>query len=246
MSHMMIDMADNNELDGSKGKGEPGDSTKKEKVAPKGSLSKHMDPPAGIVNRPLMECYPEIADDEREQLLADVRRHWLGRFFIIFGGTFLAVFMLAFAALLPHFTKALDYNLASSAKAGIALVFVIVAAFIMLGMFISLWVYNQSRMLITDQNVIEVRQMSLFTRKISHLNMLNVEDVTVIKKGILQTFFDYGTMTTETAGEEENFIFVNTPTPDKYRRMVINAHEDAIERIGRMGSAQRVEISKGH
>ena len=73
--------------------------------------------------------------------------------------------------------------------------------------------------------------------------MINVEDVAVVKRGVLQTFFNYGTMTIETAGEEKNFSFPNTPNPDFYRRIVIKAHEEAIERLGKMGSAGRVEAA---
>jgi len=203
----------------------------------------HVITPAVIVHRPLMECYPEMADDEHEQLLADVRRHWLGRFFIIFGGIGLAILVLVFAASIPWLLRTLGYGIPTETKGLIAMIFIALSALIVVATLIQLWVYNQSRMLITDQNVIEIKQMSLFSHKVSHLNMLNVEDVSVVKKGILPTVFDYGTMTIETAGEAENFVFVSTPTPDKYRRMVINAHEVAINRIGQMGAGQRVEVA---
>jgi hypothetical protein len=194
------------------------------------------------INRPLVERYPEIADDDHEQLLADVRRHWLGRFAIIFSGAFLLTALLVFWVFIPSMARGIGYDLTTELKAIIAFIFVLVGALIAFGTFISLWVYNRSRMLITDQNVIELKQMSLFSHKVSHLNMINVEDVTVIKRGILQTLFDYGMMSIETAGEKENFAFPNTPEPDVYRRIVINAHEQAIDRVGNMGSAQRVEI----
>jgi hypothetical protein len=195
------------------------------------------------IDKPLAECYPKVADDENEKLIADVRKHWIGRFFIIFTGAFLSLFLLLFAVLLPTLTKSASITLNSQTKGFLVLVFLLVDVFVLIGTFITLWVYNQSHMLITDQNVIELKQMSLFSRKVSHLNMINVEDVSVVKRGILQTFFNYGTMTIETAGEEENFAFPNTPKPDDYRRIVINAHEEAIERVGHMGPVQRVAIA---
>ena len=73
--------------------------------------------------------------------------------------------------------------------------------------------------------------------------MINVEDVTVVRHGILQTIFSYGNLSIETAGEKDNFSFAYTPSPDTYRRLVIKAHEEAIDRIGKLGSAQRVEIT---
>jgi hypothetical protein len=197
----------------------------------------------GAINKPLMECYPEIADDENEQLLADVRRHWLGRVSIFIGGGILILLLFLFTVTSPSLLRGAGFNADASTKGAIGLGAIIVGALIGLGTFVMLWIYNQNHMLITNENVIEVRQVNLFTRKVSHLNMINVEDVTVLKKGIFQTAFNYGTISIETAGEKDNFTFIYTPSPDIYRRMVINAHEDAIEHIGRMGPIQRVEIS---
>lgn len=239
MSHMMIDMAENDKLDGL-GTREENTQEDHKKVSKKPTSSVLE---SEMVNKPLMQCYPQIADDEHETLLADVRRHWLGRFFIIFGGSALAILMLVVPLILPSLARSIDFTVTPQLQLMVALVFIVISVLMVAGMLISLWVYNQSRMLITDQNVIEVKQISLFSKKISHLNMINVEDVTVIKKGILQTFFDYGTMTTQTAGEQENFIFLNTPTPDLYRRIVINAHEEAINTLGKIGTATKIEAA---
>ena len=198
----------------------------------------------GAMNEPMVERYPEIAENDKEQLVADVRRHWLGRLIILFTGGLLILLMLGFALFLPSLTKGMGVTFTNQVKVMVSLLFIIIAGLIAVGTFITLWIYNQNRMLITDENVVEVRQIGIFSHRVAHLNMINVEDVAVIRKGILQTLFNYGTMTIETAGEEENFAFPNTPNPDKYRKIVINLHEQMIERIGKMGSAQRVEISK--
>ncbi len=195
--------------------------------------------------KPLVEAYPEVADDDKEQLVADVRRHWLGRFIILLTGVILFALMLGFVLYMPSLIKDINLSLTTQLKVFISLGFIVVATLIAIGTFITLWIYNQNRILITDQNVIEVRQLGLFSHKVSHLNMINVEDVSVTKKGILQTAFNYGTMTIETAGEADNFSFPNTPDPDVYRKAVINCHERAIERIGKMGTGQRVGITHG-
>jgi hypothetical protein len=198
--------------------------------------------PEESIDRPLAECYPEVADDEEETLMADVRRHWLGRISIVLTGAFVIFILLAVGLAVPSLSKGSTVG-GGNVKALTGIIFAGVAIFVGSGTYIAYWVYNHSRLLITNENVIEVRQMSLFAHKVSHLNMINVEDVTVVKRGILQTFFDYGLLQIETAGEKDNFSFPNTPNPDKYRRMVINAHEKAIERVGEMGSVQRVAIT---
>lgn len=196
-----------------------------------------------LLNKTLKETYPEVADDNEEKLLADVRKHWLGRTSIIVTGGFVVVLLLTMAVAIPGLVKGNTLGLPSQMRGLITTIFILAAILVGVGTYISYWVYNHSRMLITDQNVIELRQMSLFSHKISHLNMINVEDVTVIKRGILQTVLNYGLIQIETAGEKDNFAFPNTPNPDAYRRMVINCHERAIERIGQMGPMQRVSIT---
>lgn len=195
------------------------------------------------INKPLMQCYPEIADDEDEQLLADVRHHWLGRLAIFLVGALLILMLLGFAYALPSLVNGIGYSANVQFKTIAGLTLVIVGILMGLGTFSTLWIYRQSHLLITNENIIEVRQISLFSKKVSHLNMINVEDVTVTKRGIIQTAFNFGTITIETAGEKENFSFPYTPNPDIYRRLVINAHEDAIDRIGHLGSGLRVEVA---
>ena len=50
-----------------------------------------------IINKTLKASYPEVADDDEEELLADVRRHWLGRYSIIVTGGFVVIVMITIA-----------------------------------------------------------------------------------------------------------------------------------------------------
>lgn len=238
MSHMLLDAAD---VDDPSEAGAA--STRAAQKASNAAVNFSSDVEQGL---PLAECYPAIADDKDERLYADVRRHWLGRALILLAGGFITLIMIILAVLSPKMARSLNYTTSATMNMALALVFIFVAVMVIFGTLLSLWVYNQSRMLITNENVIEIRQMSLFSRKVSHLNMINVEDVTVIKRGILQTIFNYGTLTTETAGEQDNFVFINTPTPDIYRRMIINAHEAAIEALGSAGVTQKVHIANNN
>ena len=157
MSHMMIDMAENDKMDNL---GSQPDRLQDAKST--GSQSATTSTDDEVVNKPLMECYPEIADDEHETLLADVRRHWLGRFFIIAGGSLISIIMLLVPLVLPSLASSINFTMTTELRVTVALIFMFIAVLTFAGMLISLWVYNHSRMLITDQNLIEVRQMSIF------------------------------------------------------------------------------------
>jgi hypothetical protein len=98
------------------------------------------------------------------------------------------------------------------------------------------YVYNQSRLTVTDKNVIQILQKSIVERKISHLSLANVEDVTSEQKGVLANTFDYGTLKVETAGEQANFIFTMCPQPHRVAKIILNAKEDFLINTGQAGS----------
>jgi hypothetical protein len=196
--------------------------------------------------RTLRESYPDLADDPDEELVADVRKHWIGHLAIWATGIFAALLLISLTFATLMFAKGSGYALDAGMLSLLSLIVLVVAILIIFATVIADWVYGKSHMLITNENIIEMRQISLFSTKTSHLNMINIEDVSVRKKGILQTLLNYGTLNVQTAGELENFNFTNAPTPDSYRRYIIQAHEAAVAKTAQMGPMQRVEVARNN
>ena len=103
-----------------------------------------------------------------------------------------------------------------------ALVIIFFAAIVL---FLSTIVYRQNRLIVTDRNITQILQMGLFSRKVSQLNLVNVEDVTSEKKGVFATMFGFGALKIETAGEQENFNFKYCPRPGYYAKVILEARE---------------------
>ena len=103
------------------------------------------------------------------------------------------------------------------AVASISLTFLVVV--------IGTYIYRQNRLIITDRNVTQVLQYGLFNRKVSQLNINNVEDVTAIQNGFFSTIFNYGTLKIETAGEQMNFHYTYCPNANYYAKIVLDARE---------------------
>jgi hypothetical protein len=59
--------------------------------------------------------------------------------------------------------------------------------------------------------------------------MSNVEDVNVQENGFLPTILNFGTLTVETAGEEDNFIFPMCPSPNHYAEIILEARQKYAE-----------------
>jgi len=81
--------------------------------------------------------------------------------------------------------------------------------------------------IVTNQRVIDVDQRGLFNRTISELDLARVQDVHSEIKGLVPTFFNFGRVLVQTAGEDKNFEFDNVPDPHRVRQRILElAHKD--------------------
>jgi len=158
-----------------------------------------------------------------ETLVADVRRHPFGLFliylqiFVALGLSLILIF-----AFLPSVIESLNLN-SAAANSVAALFGLITIVFGLIFVVLVTRIYKGNQLIVSDKNVTQVLQVGLFDRKVSELSMANVEDVTAQQKGIFPTLLNYGTLKIETAGEQNNFIFVYCPNPNAYAKAILDA-----------------------
>lgn len=163
-----------------------------------------------------------------EQMIFVVRRHIIGLIIIYLEALAGVVALLAFAYLV--FSSFFDSLSPSSYRLVLASI-VLALAFLVFVLFVATYIYRQSRLIVTDKNLIQVTQRGLFSRKVSRLSMANVEDASAEQRGILATILNYGILTVQTAGERENFVFSYCPNPDKYASEIIEAHQAYVDSL---------------
>jgi uncharacterized membrane protein YdbT with pleckstrin-like domain len=73
------------------------------------------------------------------------------------------------------------------------------------------WYYNVY--IITDQRVVDIDWYNLLYKKFATAQLNRIQDVTYKQGGILDSFFDFGDVFIQTAGEEPNFDFLKIPHP---------------------------------
>jgi hypothetical protein len=99
-----------------------------------------------------------------------------------------------------------------------------------LGFLLVAWIiYYFDVVIITNARIVDITQENLFARKISEANLTDVEDVNAEVKGILPTFFHFGTVHVQTAGTAENFEFDYLPEPYKVSKLISDLHEQTVE-----------------
>jgi len=157
-----------------------------------------------------------------ENVLTVVRRSLIGLV-----GTYL-VAVAAVAALLGviiAISPGAFENSGGGASGSLLVIIILSILLLALFLFTATYVYLQSRLLVTDRSLVQIMQKTLFSRKVSRLSMSNVEDVNEEQRGFIASLFNYGTLTVQTAGTEDNFIFTLCPNPAQLADRIIEARQ---------------------
>ncbi len=161
--------------------------------------------------------------DEGEKVMYVLKRHPIG-LVIMYVQAVIGVVAVALLFFLvgPEFANEIPDDV-KVLLGGVALFGLGVLVLIMI---VATYIYKLSQITITNKEVVQVLQRGLFSRKVSRLDLSNVEDVTADQHGILQSIFNYGTLTIQTAGELENFIFPYCPHPNTYADEILDARQE--------------------
>lgn len=169
-----------------------------------------------------------------EHVLLMLRRHVFVFFLVILAVTLFA--------LLPMFIRFLVPNSLSQGIAGtgweVLLILALSLYYLLLWLLLSYaWVdYWLDLRIVTDERIISIEQVGLFNRVISEQRLLRVQDATSEVRGLFPTFLDYGHVFIQTAGERERFVFGQVPHPDQVKRLIVEAHEEAVRQAGEVGA----------
>ncbi len=172
-----------------------------------------------------------------EQVISDIRRHPIGLLIVyLFAGLFLLLMAGIAFVIIPGATDS------GSQVTGIATaVFVFMTALTLIFVFLYNVIYWDNHLILTSDSITEVSRSGLFNKQSSQLSLGNLEDVTAAEKGILQSIFNFGSLTVETAGEHIRFFFPYCPRPEYYAKQILAARE-TFEQGHRGGKQPRPDL----
>ena len=75
------------------------------------------------------------------------------------------------------------------------------------------WFFNIY--IVTDERIVDIDFVNILYRKVSTAKITEIQDVNVIASGAFETFFNYGSITIQTAAEIPEFEFMKIPKPDR-------------------------------
>lgn len=92
--------------------------------------------------------------------------------------------------------------------------------------------YQYDEWIITNQRLIDSVKKHWFHQHLISTDLINIEDMSVSKEGIMQTLFNYGDLRCETAGHEANFVLKGIPNPSGVLDTVDAARDEARQQLG--------------
>ena len=99
--------------------------------------------------------------------------------------------------------------------------------------FFIVWTNNYlDELVITDKRVIDIEQISLFSREISSFPLDKIQDITIEINGFLPTMMHYGDIIIETAAEDEQARMNTVPNPEKIKNDILALHHKASDSQG--------------
>jgi len=151
---------------------------------------------------------------------------------VLFKGYFFTI--LAFVVILVAASVLLQGALNSSVSSTLSIVLMaaifIVPIFAII-LYVITYAYNQTVLVITNCSVVQVQQKGLLYHKVARLSMADVEDVSSEQLGIWTRVLGYGTLTIQTAGEMQKFVFKYCPDPIYITEIILNARDQYNESI---------------
>ncbi|MEO6398774.1 MAG: PH domain-containing protein, partial [Tepidiformaceae bacterium] len=137
-----------------------------------------------------------------EQVLLFCRRHWLYFYTKIAG--------IVMALLLPTIAVLLLVHLTAGLGGTVGRVALVISAAWMLfwgirGYF-TWYRYQNDVWVVTNQRIIDSTKYNWIKQRMASADLVDVEDINVVREGLFATMFNYGDLRVQTAGEVANFV----------------------------------------
>lgn len=159
---------------------------------------------------------------ENEQVILFLRRHW-----IIFLMRLLTIVIAIVAVITIFFLfNSLKDNFKESSFYNLVLFGESLATLFIWNFFFILWLdYYLDAWIVTTERIINIEQRGFFSRDISELKLVKIQDVTSEIIGVIPTLLDYGNIYVQTAGETERFAFCEIPHPNQVKTVIVQLQE---------------------
>jgi len=87
--------------------------------------------------------------------------------------------------------------------------------------------YQHDVWIVTDQRLVDSFKRHWFHHRMSSVDLVDIEDVSILREGVLRTAFNYGDLQVQTAAQQANFVLSAIPRPTEVLTAVDAARDHA-------------------
>ncbi|GAB4323885.1 MAG: hypothetical protein Kow0010_05510 [Dehalococcoidia bacterium] len=168
---------------------------------------------------------PPVTLQDNETVILATRRHWIflwpRTLLMLLAGLVPAAALLAGVAVVTGLDG--TAGLVAAGVAALWLVFWLVRAYF------NWYRYHNDVWVVTNQRLIDSLKRHWFHHDLASADLVDVEDISVERRGILATALNFGDVRCQTAGVQANFILSGVPRPSDVLS-TIDAARDAARR----------------
>ncbi|MGE0598596.1 MAG: hypothetical protein AB7J35_02055 [Dehalococcoidia bacterium] len=165
----------------------------------------------------------ELQSDESVLLFA--RRHWL----FFYSRLALMVFAGVVATIAVVIIVLSTFGFDGILGKGLGLALLVWAVYWGVRAYFHWYRYQNDVWVVTNQRLVDSLKKNWFHHQMASADLVDVEDIRVVKSGALQTMFNFGDVRCQTAGEVPNFVLAGIPEPTRVLA-VVDAARDAARR----------------
>ena len=160
-----------------------------------------------------------------EQIRLLIRKHWIVDVKIALTLLVIGFFPLVLATTIEFYTWRGEFN---DTFLTVLLGFTLYFLVILIIAYIK-WLDEELDIIIaTDERIVSHEQLDVFHRKISEANIAQIQDVSGIQKGLLQSLLHFGTLEIQTSASDVFFIIKYVSKPYESARALLDLRDAAM------------------
>ncbi len=158
-------------------------------------------------NRPMGVSFAE--QEAGEEIILILRRHFVTNIPWILFAIILAILPIFY----PVFVAFFPFPVPSGSTLGLitAFYYLLIFGFVLTNF--TLWYFHIG--IVTNLRVVDIDLDGILYRQVTEAKIENIEDVTYRQVGFITSLFNYGNVTVQTAGTEENIEYDRVPKPSQ-------------------------------
>ncbi len=104
---------------------------------------------------------------------------------------------------------------------GVAL-FVALCTIAFIGYIRTLIIWSLNVFIVTNRRIIDIDQRGVFEKHVAECPLENIQDIRYVKKGVLSTTCNIGTVIVQSGGGKGRIEFVDVPKPEEVKELIMN------------------------